>query len=142
MELQCSITRGFTGHTFLSVTWSVKKGQNPAEDILTFGPDDKINVGSNYNQHYADGGFQLDLRGGGFYGLVLKGVKPTDQGVYSCTAREWVRQGGEGKNWRQVLERTEEMGKVVVTPTGELHLILLPSFLWHKSVYWKHKFGY
>ncbi|XP_065149155.1 prostaglandin F2 receptor negative regulator [Paramisgurnus dabryanus] len=119
VDLQCSITRGFTGHTFLSVTWSVKRENNPADDILTFGPDDKINVGTSYTQQYADGGFQLDLRGGGFYGLVLKGVKPTDQGVYSCTAREWVRQGVDGKNWLKILERTEEMGKVVVTPTAQ-----------------------
>lgn len=122
--LQCNITRGFTEHTFLSVTWSIRRGNNPSEEILTFGPDDKIKVESNYTQIYADGGFQVDLRGGGFYGLVLKGPKPIDEGVYLCTAREWVKQNEEEKKWRKILERTEEMGKVVVTPTGELRLFL------------------
>lgn len=128
VQLQCTITRGFTEHTFLSVTWSVRRGNNLLEEILTFGPDDKVKVESNYTQLYADGGFQLDLRGGGFYGLVLKGPKPTEVGVYACTAREWVRQGEEGKKWRKILERTEEVGKVVVTPIGELHFILLCVF--------------
>ncbi len=85
------------------------------EEILTFGPDDKIKVGRNYTQRYTDGGLQLDLRGGGFYGLVLKRSKPSDQGEYVCTAQEWVRQGEEGRNWRKILEKSEEMGKVVVT---------------------------
>ncbi|XP_016086592.1 prostaglandin F2 receptor negative regulator [Sinocyclocheilus grahami] len=117
LELQCSATRGFTEHTFLSVTWSIRKGSSPVEEILTFGPDDKIKVGRNYTRRYTDGGFQLDLRGGGFYGLVLKRAKPSDQGEYVCTAQEWVRQGEEGRNWHKILEKSEEMGKVVVTPT-------------------------
>uniref|UniRef100_A0A671R522 Prostaglandin F2 receptor negative regulator-like n=1 Tax=Sinocyclocheilus anshuiensis TaxID=1608454 RepID=A0A671R522_9TELE len=117
VELQCSATRGFTEHTFLSVTWSIRKGSSPVEEILTFGPDDKIKVGRSYTRRYTDGGFQLDLRGGGFYGLVLKRAKPSDQGEYVCTAQEWVRQGEEGRNWRKILEKSEEMGKVVVTPT-------------------------
>uniref|UniRef100_A0A8C1SV82 Ig-like domain-containing protein n=1 Tax=Cyprinus carpio TaxID=7962 RepID=A0A8C1SV82_CYPCA len=117
VELQCSATRGFTEHTFLSVTWSFRKESSPLEEILTFGPDDKIKVGPNYTQRYTDGGLQLDLRGSGFYGLILKRAKPSDQGEYVCAAQEWVRQGEEGRNWRKILEKSEEMGKVVVTPT-------------------------
>ncbi|XP_056611655.1 prostaglandin F2 receptor negative regulator-like [Triplophysa dalaica] len=119
VQLQCSITRGFTEHTFLSVTWSISRGNNLFEDILTFGPDDEIKVESNYTQLYADGGFQLDLRGGGFYGLVLTDPKPMEVGVYVCTAREWVRQGEEGIKWRKILEKTEEVGTVVVTPIAQ-----------------------
>ncbi|KAI2647548.1 Prostaglandin F2 receptor negative regulator [Labeo rohita] len=124
VDLQCTTTRGFTEHTFLSVTWSIRKGSSPLEEILTFGPDDKIKVGDNYTQRYTDGGLLLDLPGGGFYGLVLRNAKPSDQGGYVCTAQEWVRQGEEGRNWRKILEKSKEMGKVVVTPTGESHLIL------------------
>ncbi|XP_067265332.1 prostaglandin F2 receptor negative regulator-like [Chanodichthys erythropterus] len=117
VELQCNTTRGFTEHTFLSVTWSIRKGNIALEEILTFGPDDKVKVGSNYTQRYTDGELRLDLRGGGFYGLVLKRAKPSDQGVYVCMAQEWVRQGEGGRNWRKILEKSEEMGMVVVTPT-------------------------
>ncbi|XP_018918661.1 prostaglandin F2 receptor negative regulator-like [Cyprinus carpio] len=117
VELQCNTTRSFAEHTFLSVIWSIRKESSPLQEILTFGPDNKIKVGGNYTQRYTDGGLQLDLRGGGFYGLVLKRAKPSDQGEYVCMAQEWVRQGEEGRNWRKILEKSEEMGKVVVTPT-------------------------
>ncbi|XP_056124410.1 prostaglandin F2 receptor negative regulator [Rhinichthys klamathensis goyatoka] len=118
VELQCNATRGFTEHTFLSVSWSIRRTETgPLEDIVTFGPDDKITVGSIYTQRYTDGGLRLDLRGGGFYGLVLKRAKPSDQGEYVCAAQEWVRQGEEGRRWRKILEKSVEMGKVVVTPT-------------------------
>lgn len=119
VELQCNTTRGFTEHTNLSVSWSLKKESGLLEEILTFSPDDEIKVGSNYTQRYTDGGIRLDLRGGGFYGLVLKSAKPSDQGEYVCLAQEWVRQGEGGRIWRKIQEKSVEMGKVVVTPTGE-----------------------
>ncbi|CAM4608041.1 unnamed protein product [Leuciscus chuanchicus] len=117
VELRCNTTRGFTEHTFLSVSWSIKKESGLLEEILTFGPDDKIKVGSNYIQRYTDGGLRLDLRGGGFYGLVLKRAKPSDQGEYVCSVQEWMRQGEGGRNWRKIQEKSKEIGKVVVKPT-------------------------
>lgn len=124
VELQCNTTRSFTEHTFLSVSWSVGRANSSGvlEQILTFGPDDKIQTGSNYTQRYADGGLQLDLRGGGFYGLVLKATTPADRGKYVCTAQEWVRQG---RTWRKILERSEDMGKVEVTATDLQYTVSL-----------------
>ncbi|XP_062390759.1 prostaglandin F2 receptor negative regulator-like [Sardina pilchardus] len=116
LELHCNTTRAFTEHTSLSVTWSLKKGGSPISEILTFGPDDKVTVGAGSAQRYADGGLRLDLRGGGFYGLVLSGARPEDQGKYVCTAREWVRQAGGSLD--KILEKSEEMGKVTVKPTA------------------------
>lgn len=86
-------------------------------EILTFGPDDKVTVGASSTQRYADGGLRLDLRGGGFYGLVISGARTEDQGKYVCTAREWVRQAGGTLD--KILEKSEDMGKVTVKPTGE-----------------------
>ncbi|KAI4898106.1 hypothetical protein NFI96_015366 [Prochilodus magdalenae] len=119
LELQCNASRAYTAHTFLSITWSIRKEANSLEEILTFGPDSGMKVGQNFVQRYADGGLILDLREGGFYGLVVKGIKPSDQGVYVCIAREWTRQPGGGKGWHKILERSEDMGKVTVTPLGE-----------------------
>ncbi|KAG1925098.1 immunoglobulin superfamily [Pimephales promelas] len=143
LELQCNVTRGFTEHNFLSVSWSLRRGgTGPLEDILTFGPDDKISVGSNYTQRYTDGGLRLDFRGGGFYGLVLKRAKPSDQGQYVCAAQEWVRQGEEGRRWRKILEKSEDMGKVVVTPTeeAEFRLVsLMPDYTDQPDVQYMQK---
>ncbi|KAG5283832.1 hypothetical protein AALO_G00046630 [Alosa alosa] len=116
LELHCNTTRAFTEHTSLSVTWSHKKGGSPASEILTFGPEDKVTVATGSAQRYADGGLRLDLRGGGFYGLVLSGARPEDQGKYVCTAREWVRQAGGSLD--KILEKSEEMGTVTVKPTA------------------------
>ena len=117
LELHCNATRSFAEHTSLSVTWSLKKESSPMVDILTFGPDDKVTVGDSFVQRYADGGLRLDLRGGGCYGLVVSGARPADQGKYVCTAREWVRQAGGSLH--KILEKSEDMGKVTVKPTGE-----------------------
>lgn len=117
LELHCNATRSFTEHTSLSVTWSLKKGGSSIEEILTFGPDDKVTVGASSTQRYADGGLRLDLRGGGFYGLVLSGARTEDQGKYVCTAREWVRQAGGTLD--KIMEKSEDMGKVTVKSTGE-----------------------
>ncbi|XP_063070011.1 prostaglandin F2 receptor negative regulator-like [Engraulis encrasicolus] len=112
LELYCNATRSFSEHTSLSVTWSLKKN-----DVLTFGPDDKVTVGDNYAQRYVDGGLRLDLRGGGLYGLAVLGARPEDQGKYVCTAREWVRQADGSLT--KILEKSEDMGKVTVTPTAQ-----------------------
>ncbi|KAI4898103.1 hypothetical protein NFI96_015367 [Prochilodus magdalenae] len=119
LELQCNASRAYTAHTFLSITWSIRKETNSLEEILTFGPDSGMKVGQNFVQRYADGGLILDLREGGFYGLVVKGIKPSDQGVYVCIAREWTRQPGGGKGWHKILEKSEDMGKVTVTPLAQ-----------------------
>lgn len=119
VKLQCNITRAYSAHTTLSVTWSIKKGADSLEELLTFGPDDGMNVGQAFTQRYADGELILVLSGGGSYGLILKGMKPKDQGMYVCIGREWTRQPGGGKGWQKILERSEEMGNVVVTPLGE-----------------------
>lgn len=119
VNLQCNITRAYTAHTSLSVTWSKRTGATSLEELLTFGPDDAMTVGQTFTQRYADGELLLVLSGGGKYGLILKGVKPRDQGAYVCTGREWTRQPGGGKGWQKILERSEDMGNVSVTPLGE-----------------------
>lgn len=118
MNLQCNITRAYTAHTSLSVTWSKRTGTTSLEEILTFGPDDGMTVGQSFTQRYADGELLLVLSGGGNYGLILKGLKPKDQGAFVCIGREWTRQPG-GKGWQKILERSEDMGNVKVTPLGE-----------------------
>lgn len=119
LNLQCNISRAYTAHTSLSVTWAIRKGSATLEELLTFGPGDVMKVGQAFAQRYADGELIVGLSGGGSYGLILKGVKPKDQGVYVCTGREWTRQPGGGKGWQNILERSEEMGNVQVTPLGE-----------------------
>lgn len=122
VNLQCNVTRAYTAHTSLSVTWSFRKGTS-LEELLTFGPGDVLKVGKAFAQRYADGELIVGLSGSGSYSLILKGAKPQDQGVYVCTGREWTRQPGGGKGWQSILERSEEIGNVLVTPLGESHSV-------------------
>lgn len=126
VELNCNVTRAYSAHTVLSVTWSVKKTGGSSE-ILTFGPDSELKVGQGSVQRYADGELLLKLSGD-FYGLTLKGVRPQDQGTYVCTAREWARQPGGGKGWQKILERSVDMGDVTVTPVGEELVLYTRAF--------------
>ncbi|XP_030643039.1 prostaglandin F2 receptor negative regulator [Chanos chanos] len=119
LQLQCNATRAFTEHTFLSVTWSIQKKSGPLQEILTFGPDDGLTVGNSSRQRYGDGGLRLNLGEPGSYSLILTGAQPTDQGEYVCTVREWVRQAGGGKGWQKILERSEKMGSVTITPIAQ-----------------------
>ncbi|KAK3568756.1 hypothetical protein QTP86_016276 [Hemibagrus guttatus] len=125
VNLQCNITRAYTAHTSLSVTWSVRKGATSLEELLTFGPEDVMKVGQAFAQRYAYGELIVGLSGSGSYGLILKGVKPQDQGVYVCTGKEWTRQPGGGMGWQSILERSEEIGNVLVTPLAQSLVVSL-----------------
>ncbi|XP_036401289.1 prostaglandin F2 receptor negative regulator [Megalops cyprinoides] len=115
-SLRCNATQNSSERTHLSVTWSLRKGAS-SEDILTFGPDGKVTVGSSFAQRYTDGGLRLHPRGDGEFGLVLTEALPADQGVYVCTAGVWVQEGA--KVWQKIQEKKVEMGEVRVTPTAQ-----------------------
>ncbi|XP_018595362.2 prostaglandin F2 receptor negative regulator-like [Scleropages formosus] len=123
LELRCNVTRVMTENTYLSVTWSVGRGTSPSKDILTVGPDGDVEVGEFYTQRYSDGGLLLKLRGGGAFGLLLTEAFPSDRGEYSCTAREWVPEGGGV--WQSILEKRVELGQVDITPVAASLLVSL-----------------
>ncbi|KAL4609195.1 prostaglandin F2 receptor negative regulator-like [Arapaima gigas] len=116
LELRCNATRNITENTYLSVTWSVRRGTSPLEDILTVGPDGEVGVGAGYAQRYDAAGLVLRPWGGGAFGLLLTEALPGDRGGYFCTAREWVPK--ENGVWQSILEKKVELGQVEVTPTA------------------------
>ncbi|XP_030266107.1 prostaglandin F2 receptor negative regulator [Sparus aurata] len=114
--LSCNVTRELTHPTYLSVTWSVKKG-GTSEDILTFGPQGDVVAGSKFARRYADGGIRLVPGKNGVFELVISRVTSSDEGSYECNGTEWTHENG-GK-WIKIVESTREMGTVAVTPTGQ-----------------------
>uniref|UniRef100_A0A671UYD0 Ig-like domain-containing protein n=1 Tax=Sparus aurata TaxID=8175 RepID=A0A671UYD0_SPAAU len=114
--LSCNVTRELTHPTYLSVTWSVKKG-GTSEDILTFGPQGDVVAGSKFARRYADGGIRLVPGKNGVFELVISRVTSSDEGSYECNGTEWTHENG-GK-WIKIVESTREMGTVAVTPTGK-----------------------
>ncbi|XP_031147993.1 prostaglandin F2 receptor negative regulator [Sander lucioperca] len=116
LTLSCNVTRELTLPTYLSVTWSLKRGAT-SEEILTFGPQGDVVTGAKYTRRYADGGIRLVPGKNGFFELVISKVTTSDEGIYECNGTEWTYENG-GK-WIKIVESTKEMGTVAVIPTGQ-----------------------
>ncbi|KAM3843057.1 prostaglandin F2 receptor negative regulator-like [Diretmus argenteus] len=116
ITLSCNVTRQLTHPTYLSVTWSLRKGPAQSDDILTFGPQGGA-PGPKYARRYADGGVRLMPGENGAFGLVVSRATAADEGTYVCTGREWTHEGG-GK-WKNIVEKKAEMGAVRVSLTGK-----------------------
>ncbi|XP_076022006.1 prostaglandin F2 receptor negative regulator [Genypterus blacodes] len=116
ITLTCNVTRKLTQPTYLSVSWSIRKGAT-SEEILTFGPQGGVAVGPQFSRRYAEGGIRLVPRENGVFGLVVSKATASDQGIYECTGAEWTHvQGGK---WINIVESKKEMGAVAVTTTGQ-----------------------
>uniref|UniRef100_A0A3Q4I657 Prostaglandin F2 receptor negative regulator-like n=1 Tax=Neolamprologus brichardi TaxID=32507 RepID=A0A3Q4I657_NEOBR len=114
LTLSCNVTRELIHPTYLSVTWSVKKGTT-SEEILTFGPQGDVVTGSRFARRYADGGIRLVPGRNGVFELVISRMTTSDEGNYECNGTEWTHESGG--NWIKIAESTKEMGTVAVTPT-------------------------
>ncbi|XP_065807896.1 prostaglandin F2 receptor negative regulator isoform X1 [Labrus bergylta] len=123
--LSCNVTRELTQPTYLSVTWSVKRGST-SEDILVFGPQGDVAVGPKYARRYADGGIRLVPGKNGVFELVVTRATPSDDGLYECNGTEWTHE--DGGRWVKIVQSAREMGTVAVTPTGQsLSVKISPS---------------
>ncbi|XP_076736753.1 immunoglobulin superfamily member 8-like isoform X1 [Maylandia zebra] len=118
LTLSCNVTRELIHPTYLSVTWSVKKGTT-SEEILTFGPEGDVVTGSRFAQRYAEGGIRLVPGRNGVFELVISKMTMSDEGNYECKGIEWTYE--RGRNWIKIMESTKEMGTVAVTPTIAEH---------------------
>uniref|UniRef100_A0A8C5E250 Ig-like domain-containing protein n=1 Tax=Gouania willdenowi TaxID=441366 RepID=A0A8C5E250_GOUWI len=117
LTLSCNVTRELTHPTYLSVTWSVKRGA-VSEEILTFGPQGDVVTGTRFARRYADGGIRLVPGQNGKFELVITRVTTSDEGIYECNGTEWTHE--DGGKWIKIVESTKEMGTVGVTPTDWL----------------------
>ncbi|XP_070813927.1 prostaglandin F2 receptor negative regulator [Chaetodon trifascialis] len=116
LTLSCNVTRELTHPTYLSVTWSVKRGAT-SEDILIFGPQGDVVAGPKFARRYADGGIRLVPGKNGLFELVISRVTSSDEGIYECNGTEWTHE--KAGKWIKIVESTREMGTVSVTPTGQ-----------------------
>ncbi|XP_048834984.1 prostaglandin F2 receptor negative regulator isoform X2 [Brienomyrus brachyistius] len=117
LNIHCIATRDLKQNTYLSVTWSVRRGTAPPEDIVTLGPDGDHRVGAGYIQRHADMGLFPQTMKGNIFSLVLTETRPSDEGQYTCTAREWVPE--RGALWQPILEKSAELGLLKIIPIAE-----------------------
>lgn len=118
LTLSCNVTRELTQPTYLSVTWSLRKGTTlETEEILSFGPQGEVTTGPKYTRRYTDGGVRLVPGKNGLFELVISRVTTADEGTYGCTGTEWTHE--TSGQWLQIVESTKEMGTVTVTPISQ-----------------------
>uniref|UniRef100_H2S7L8 Ig-like domain-containing protein n=1 Tax=Takifugu rubripes TaxID=31033 RepID=H2S7L8_TAKRU len=126
LTLSCNVTRELTQSTYLSVTWSVKRGTT-SEEILAFGPQGEVIVGAKFARRFADGGIRLVPGRNGLFELVITKVTSSDEGIYECNGTEWTHENG-GK-WIKIVESLKEMGTVSITPTEPNFTLNLESII-------------
>ncbi|XP_030059894.1 prostaglandin F2 receptor negative regulator [Microcaecilia unicolor] len=113
-ELVCSASTTSVVHTFLSVTWELRGGAtgDAWSEVLSLTQQGRFQPGYKYERRYRSGDVRLETVGSDGYRLSVSRVMPTDQGMYRCVVREWVR--GEDGLWQQIQAKTVEIATVDV----------------------------
>ncbi|NWW29947.1 IGSF2 protein, partial [Panurus biarmicus] len=121
MELTCEVSKSTAQHTHLSVGWYLLQGagEHRAEEILTLSKDFTLKPGPSFEQRFLEGDVQLNKVGNTTYKLIIRGVKPTDQGQLYCEAAEWIED--PDKTWKDIsCKQTKRTSLAVVSQGRDL----------------------
>ncbi|NXO33926.1 IGSF2 protein, partial [Locustella ochotensis] len=118
VELTCEVSKSTAQHTHLSVGWYLLQGaaEHPAEEILTLSKDFILKPGPSYEQRFLEGDVQLNKVGNTTYKLIIRGVKPSDQGQLYCEAAEWIED--PDKTWKDISRKQTERTSLAVVSQG------------------------
>ncbi|XP_058699521.1 immunoglobulin superfamily member 3-like [Poecile atricapillus] len=122
VELTCEVSKSTAQHTHLSVGWHLLQGaagEHRAKEILTLSKDFILKPGPSYEQRFLEGDVQLSKVGNSTYKLVIRRVKPSDQGQLYCEAAEWIEDPDE--TWKDIsCKQTERTSLAVVSQGRDL----------------------
>ncbi|XP_023800629.1 immunoglobulin superfamily member 3-like [Cyanistes caeruleus] len=122
VELTCEVSKSTAQHTHLSVGWHLLQGgagEHRAKEILTLSKDFILKPGPSYEQRFLEGDVQLHKVGNSTYKLVIRRVKPSDQGQLYCEAAEWIEDPDE--TWKDIsCKQTEKTSLAVVSQGRDL----------------------
>ncbi|NXI13955.1 IGSF2 protein, partial [Irena cyanogastra] len=118
VELTCEVSKSTAQHTHLSVGWYLLRGagEHRAEEILTLSKDFTLKPGPSYEQRFLEGDVQLNKVGNTTYKLIIRGVKPSDQGQLYCEAAEWI-EDPDG-TWKDISSKQTERTSLAVVSQG------------------------
>ncbi|KAL9866820.1 immunoglobulin superfamily member 2 isoform 1-T1 [Geothlypis trichas] len=118
VELTCEVSKATAQHTHLSVGWYLLQGagEQPAKEILTLSKDFILKPGPSYEQRFLEGDVQLNKVGNTTYKLVIRGVKPSDQGQLYCEAAEWIED--PDKTWKDISRNQTQRTWLAVLSRG------------------------
>ncbi|NXV62238.1 IGSF2 protein, partial [Molothrus ater] len=118
VELTCEVSKATAQHTHLSVGWYLLQGagEQPAKEILTLSKDFILKPGPSYEQRFLEGDVQLNKVGNTTYKLIIRGVKPSDQGQLYCEAAEWIED--PDKTWKDISRNQTQRTWLAVLSRG------------------------
>ncbi|NXV01089.1 IGSF2 protein, partial [Cettia cetti] len=118
LELTCEVSKSTAQHTHLSVGWYLLQGagEHRPKEILTFSRDFILKPGPSYEQRFLEGDVQLVKVGNTTYKLIIRGLKPSDQGQLYCEATEWIED--PDKTWKDISCKETERTSLVVVSQG------------------------
>ncbi|NWY67731.1 IGSF2 protein, partial [Erithacus rubecula] len=118
VELTCEVSKATAQHTHLSVGWYLLQGaaEHHAQEILTLSKDFILKPGPSYEQRFLEGDVQLTKVGNTTYKLLIRGVKPSDQGQLYCEAAEWI-EDPDG-TWQDISSKKTERTSLAVVSQG------------------------
>ncbi|XP_053826464.1 immunoglobulin superfamily member 2 [Vidua macroura] len=118
VELTCEVSKSTAQHTHLSVGWYLLQGagEHRAKEILTLSKDFILKPGPSYEQRFLEGDVQLNKVGNTTYKLIIRGVKPSDQGQLYCEAAEWIED--PDKTWKDISCNQTERTQLSVLSQG------------------------
>ncbi|XP_077637308.1 immunoglobulin superfamily member 2 [Lonchura striata] len=118
VELTCEVSKSTAQHTHLSVGWYLLQGagEHRAKEILTLSKDFILKPGPSFEQRFLEGDVQLNKVGNTTYKLIIREVKPSDQGQLYCEAAEWIED--PDKTWKDISRSQTERTRLAVLGQG------------------------
>lgn len=118
LELTCEVSKSTAQHTHLSVGWYLQgAGEHGPKEILTLSKDFILKPGPSYEQRFLEGDVQLTKVGSTTYKLIIRGVKPSDQGQLYCEAAEWIEDPDQ--TWKDISRKEAERTSLAVVSQGK-----------------------
>ncbi|XP_066064290.1 immunoglobulin superfamily member 2 [Chamaea fasciata] len=118
VELTCEVSKSTAQHTHLSVSWYLLQGagEHRPKEILTLSKDFTLKPGPSYEQRFLEGDVQMNKVGNTTYKLIMRGVKPSDQGLLYCEAAEWIED--PDKTWKDISRKETGRTSLAVVSQG------------------------
>lgn len=118
VQLTCSI-HSTTGPLSVAWQWSEKQGSTPPQNLASVDRDGTVRPGPGYRERSSYGEIRVERVQEDIYTLSLYNALPGDEGLFRCTATEWVEAGTESEqSWEKIGEKSATKA-ITVKTVGE-----------------------
>ncbi|XP_071210983.1 immunoglobulin superfamily member 3-like isoform X2 [Salvelinus alpinus] len=125
VQLTCSI-HSTTGPLSVAWQWSEKQGSTPPQNLASVDRDGTVRPGPGYRERSSYGEIRVERVQEDIYTLSLYNALPGDEGLFRCTATEWVEAGTESEqSWEKIGEKSAT--KAITVKTVESSFVVSAS---------------